>query len=161
MPAKRIVSIGWCLIALIVAAGTSAAQATASAPKPTAAKSGAATIYFFRTRGLVPSVTFDINVDGHKVGALAPGTYFVVKRPPGRHTLEFPAGVLRGAWQSDVEVAAGRTYYVAIGPTLTGAVGVDFLAIVLAGRHGQELPGHGLFPSSYRAEIAKLAKPGR
>lgn len=67
-------------------------------------------IYFFREKSFVGGgVSYAINENGVKLGALKNGTFFVIHATSGRHVYE--AKTESGAFvQLDVE--AGRTYYV-------------------------------------------------
>ena len=62
--------------------------------KPSASAPSNATIYFFRLEGLITPYSPDIKVDGRVVGKMPGGTYFVVNRPAGHHTIGIDAGTM-------------------------------------------------------------------
>ena len=165
VPRTLVISIGLWLLWLVAPA---AAEATAPAvtAKPAPKAPGQATIYFLRPNGIVGVGAPEVLVDGHKVGELSAGTYFVVSRAPGKHTIESQGGLIRTIWQCEVDFAAGQTYFLEMGPQMTGAIGTDLLTMLLTSAGGQQLPGHGLFNFVFyaldaehgRAEIAKLKK---
>jgi hypothetical protein len=165
VPRTLVISIGLCLLWLVAPAAAEATAPAATA-KPAPKAPGQATIYFLRPNGIVGVGAPGVLVDGRKVGELSAGTYFVVSRPPGHHTIESQGGIIRTSWQCEVDFAAGRTYFLEIGPQTTGAIGTDLLTMLLTSTGGQQLPGHGLFNYVFysldaehgRAEIAKLKK---
>ena len=168
MRAVRIISTGLCLAWLIVAGGASAAPTDAAA-KPKPAASGSATIYFLRPTPLLGVGAPDIIIDGHKVGDLPIGTYFVVRRPPGHDIFEIDGGPLSTNWRSEVDIAAGQTYFIEIGP-VADSIGMLAIQKLMAGTKGRAMPGHSLNPpycfysldeEHGREEIAKLKNTSR
>lgn len=160
-----VVSIGLCLLWPVAPAAAAAAK-PAVAAKPTPQAPSQATIYFLRPKGIIGLGSPDILIDGQKVGELAPATYFVVKRPPGHHTLESHGGIFNTGWESEVDFDAGQSYFLMVGPQTNGAPGNDLLNMLLTGTRGQPLRGHGLFNYIFYAldaehgseEVAKLKK---
>jgi hypothetical protein len=166
--AFRIMSICLCLV-WFTAAGAASAETRDEAAKPKTATSGVATIYFLRPTPIIGVGAPDIIIDGHKVGDLPVGTYFVVRRPPGHDTFEIDGGPLTTNWRSEVDIAAGRTYFIEIGP-VADSIGTLAIQTLLAGTKGQQMPGHSLNPGYCfysldeehgRAEIAKLKNTSR
>ena len=139
--------------------------------KPSASAPSNATIYFFRLEGLITPYSPDIKVDGRVVGKMPGGTYFVVNRPAGHHTIGIDAGTMDGGWESEVDWASGQTYYIEVGTKQTyGGFAQQALVAMLANTPGKLMPGHGLFAffSFYaldaeraRAEIAKMKSAKR
>ena len=167
MPSTRQRVVAFCLL-LIMTAGASAAPAVKTAKKPVAA--GNATFYIYRTTGMIPNpFKPDIKIDGRTVAELSDGTYIVVTRPAGRHTIEVQPGGLTGGYTSEVSAAPGQSYFIAIAPLRQGAPGSDALAALFYGNAGATpMPGrsgfyamYGLFsldPQQGRAAIAKLKR---
>src|SRR5947209_9844833 len=109
----------------LIATGAAAQTKPEAAAKPLPRSSGQATIYFLRLNSLNGAIwgklsSPGIKVDGRKVGELIAGTYFVVSRPAGHHTLELEGGFLAAPWDSDVVLAAGQTYFITVAPRPTG-----------------------------------------
>jgi hypothetical protein len=158
------IGIGFCLLWAVAPAAAAATKPAVVAAKPQAPSQ--ATIYFFRPKAIIGLGSPDILIDGQKVGELAPGTYFVVKRPPGHYTLESHGGIFNTGWESEVDFDAGQSYFLMVGPQTNGAPGNDLLNMLLTGTRGQQLRGHGLFNYVFyaldaehgRAEVAKLKK---
>jgi hypothetical protein len=167
VPITPVISIGLCLLWLVAPAAAAATTPEVTAKPPPRAP-GQATIYFLRPKGLggFGMLSPDVLIDGRKVGELSAGTFFVVSRPPGHHTIETHGGILHTSRQSEVDFAAGQTYFFEIGPQESGLLANDLLAMVLTNTRGREVPGHGLFNYVFysldaeqgRAEIAKLKK---
>jgi hypothetical protein len=163
MSIKRIVAVGACVLYFVTSA---AAQSPPEAkPKPAPRASGEATVYFLRAEGLGGGAP-EILVDGRKVGELSTGSYFVVRRPAGHHVLASQGGLIVTTWQSEVDFAAGQSYFLQLAPRPTGGIGTDLLVMALAGTRGELLPGHGMFNFGFysldaahgREAIAKLKK---
>src|SRR4029077_7736221 len=96
VPRTLVISIGWWLLCLVAPA---AAEAPATTAKPAPKAPGQATIYFLRPKGIIGVGAPEVLVDGRKVGELSAGTYFVVSRAPGHHTIESQGGIIRTSWQ--------------------------------------------------------------
>jgi hypothetical protein len=164
---RGIIFIGLCLLWLVPRAWA-APPTPAVAAKPPAHAGGQATIYFIRPREFTMAAfsSVDLVVDGRKIGELPTASYFVAKPPPGHHTvaMEAGSGIFHTTWQSDPDLGAGQTYFLQIGPRLTGAVGSDIANMILAGTSLQQLPGQGsmgfvffsLDAETGRARIANL-----
>jgi uncharacterized protein DUF2846 len=136
------IAIGLWLACLVAPAAAQATKPTARI-KPTPQPPSQATIYFVRRQGIVLGSP-DILIDGHKVGELATGTYFVLSRPPGQHVVEVLGGFFSVGWQTELDFTAGQTYFLGIGAMETGAaIGTVGLQRLFAGTMGRELPGHG------------------
>jgi hypothetical protein len=74
-----------------------------------------ARLYFIRPAGwMAQGGTIGIKVNGQHVGGIAHGSFLFVDRPPGMYTLEVVPPFDWGNFQTDVQVAAGATYYYAI-----------------------------------------------
>jgi len=109
------------------AAPTSHASATKNAP------GGSAKFYFLRSLGALDISRPDITIDGKVVGTLAAGGSFTVTRPPGLHTVGVRMGILGLGAEVDVQAAAGKTYFIEVGPKPEGAIGTDLINGVLGG----------------------------
>ena len=66
---------------------------------------------------MLRTATFDVKVDGQVVGKIAPDSYFFVDRQPGSYTLKVEPPFDWTYFETDVQVAAGSTYYYAINVT--------------------------------------------
>ena len=104
-----------------------------------------------------------LKIDGQLIGTLSNGSYIVVDRPPGKHTLRIEPPIALGYFETDVQVAAGQAYYFEVGPDTTVPISAVFAPA--AKNVGQLMPGRR-FNSSWQfnkldaktgaAEIAKL-----
>jgi len=135
-----------------------------------------ARIYFLREKGIIGALggtaaATEIKVDEKVVGSVTNGSYIFVDRPPGFHKLSVKTA-LSMAFETDVQVAAGREYYFNIGVPTTGAPGTDLLNQVAAGGKGQQMRAQSPFPAVFSgaafysldpaagaAEIARLKAP--
>jgi hypothetical protein len=133
-------------------------------------------MYFLREEGVLGALggttpAAEIKVDGKAVGSVTNGSYIFVERSPGIHKLSVQAG-LSLAFETDVQVDAGREYYFNIGVPKTGAPGQDLLNQVYAGGKGEEMQGqsplmrgfsaavlYSLDPSTGAAEVQRLKAP--
>ena len=144
----RAISVVLCLMCF-TPAGASAEKAREVAAKPSAPAPGAgsSTIYIIRQREFrVFSLALDIVVDEQKAGELAAGTYLVVRRPTGHHSVAVP-GLLEG----DLDTVGGRTYFIEYGP-LGYAPGTQILqSLVMGGARtrGTPLQGSGMTARFY------------
>jgi hypothetical protein len=138
----RAISVALCLTCL-VPAGASAAPAREVAAKPAA--SGGTAIYFIRTKDLRSWWSPEIQIDKHKVGDLASGSYFVVRPPPGHHTVYLPGNLLSGSMTSEMDIAAGQTYFLELGPwnPAPGTQLIQSLILGGSGLRGKMVPGTG------------------
>jgi hypothetical protein len=158
MSAMHRANIGLCLLLAM------AASVAAQTPQ------GNATFYFMRSDGLINIGAPDIKIDGQIVGELSGGTYFVVSRRAGPHTIEVQPGGLAGGFTSELSAVPGQTYFIAISPNAIGGPGAQLMADLIHGRAGTPMPGRQGFNASYifysfdaaqgRAEIVKLKKVG-
>jgi hypothetical protein len=135
------------LFALLM--GLPAADALAASAREatrTASGSGGATIYFVRAPGIKGFWVPDIVVDNQKIGALLPASVLVAHRPTGHHTIDIPAfSILSGSLHSEIDITAGQTYYLELGP-YADAPGTHLLMALMsggAGARGKMLPGSG------------------
>jgi hypothetical protein len=55
-----------------------------------------------------------MKINGQNIWEIAIASYLFVDRPPGTYTIEVAPPVDWGKFQTDVQVAAGQTYYYAI-----------------------------------------------
>ncbi len=135
---NRIV-IASCLALLLAAcAGTSAVESQSKQRDARQAR-----LYFLREKGIVgalggPTKAAEVKVDGKAVGTVTNGSYIFVDRPPGSHQLSLENGVSM-AFETDVEVEAGREYFFNIGVPSTGAPGQVLLNQAFAGGSGQPM----------------------
>jgi Protein of unknown function (DUF2846) len=141
----RVISVALCLMCLIPA-GAAAEKARDVAAKPSAPAPGGTAIYFIRTKDLRSWWSPEIQIDKHKVGELASGTYLVVRPPPGHHTVYLPGSMLSGSMTSEMEIAAGQTYFLELGPwnPAPGTQLIQSLILGGPGLRGQMVPGTGL-----------------
>jgi Protein of unknown function (DUF2846) len=151
--ALRALFVGLSLTSLLAAAGASAVSAKdakikpapAAAPSPPPANS---TIYIIRQKALTLfSMSFEVMVDNQKAGELTNGTYVVVRRPPGHHTVLIPGGGLNSGMENTLDTVGGRTYFIEFGPGGSGLAPGMQLAVSLvqrgAGLRGTPLAGGG------------------
>jgi hypothetical protein len=143
----RVLFLSLCLLAYVFA-GTSTAAAREATAKPVApAAAGSSTIYIIRQKEFrLLTLTLDIFVDEQKAGELAAGTYLVVRRPAGHHSVVVP-GLLEG----DLDTVGGRSYFIEYGPFGYGP-GAQFAQSLLmggAGTRGTPLPGSGITAGFY------------
>jgi len=110
-------------------------------------------LYFLRQKavigtlgGTVPAA--DIKVDGKKVGAVTNGSYFFVDRPPGLHQLSAENGMTL-AYETEVQVEAGKSYYFNLGTPGTGKMGQDLLNQTYAGGSGQQMRPQSLLSAGF------------
>ena len=152
----RVISVALCLMCL-VPAGASAEKAREVAAKPPAPGGGTA-IYFIRTKDLRSWWSPEIQIDKHKVGDLAAGTYLVVRPRPGHHTVYLPGNLLSGSMTSEMDIAAGQTYFLELGPwnPAPGTQLIQSLILGGSGLRGQMVPGTGLL--SVRFYLLEAAK---
>lgn len=74
-----------------------------------------ARLYFIWPRsGMFKTGTLDIKVDGQVIGKIAPDSYLFIDRPRGSYTLKVEPPADFVYFETDVQVAAGGTYYYAI-----------------------------------------------
>jgi hypothetical protein len=74
-----------------------------------------ARLYFIWPRSMMfKTATFDIKVDGKIVGKIAPDSYFFSDQQPGTHTLKIEPPFDWTYFETDVQVAAGGTYYYSV-----------------------------------------------
>jgi hypothetical protein len=157
----RIFSLSLCLAAYIFA-GASAAVAREVTTKPVApAAAGSSTIYIIRQKEFkVFSFALDIVVDKQKAGELTAGTYLVVRRPPGHHSVVIPGGVLSSDLESDLDTVGGRTYFIELGPygNAPGMQIAQSLTMGGAGLRGTPLPGKGISARFYLLDEKQAAE---
>jgi hypothetical protein len=129
---------------------------------------GATTLYFIRPDGLIAPWAPDIKVDGQIVGELRAGTYIAVSRRPGRHALEVKGGGLDTGFTSELDFAAGRSYFFQVGTMPSGPYSHPGLSnMLLGGISGTRVAGRGFMPNytffqvdaaSGAAQIARLRR---
>ena len=168
---KKIV-VGVCMLWL-TAYGAAAQTGSQPATKPSASAPGSGTIYFMRPMPIMGWANKpDVRFDGRLVGEISPGTYFVVRAPRGIHKLEVQGG-LAGAFQSELKVEAGKTYFIEIGiKDQYSPIGQQLIGRLISNQTwtGQPMQGSGFWASYMffllneqegRAKIAQLKKIGR
>jgi hypothetical protein len=148
----RVLSLSMCVVAYVFAGASTpvAREATAKPVAPAAA--GSSTIYIIRQKEFkVFSFALDIVVDKQKAGELTAGTYLVVRRPPGHHSVVIPGGVLSSDLESDLDTVGGRTYFIELGPYgyAPGMQIAQSLTMGGAGLRGTALPGKGISARFY------------
>ena len=123
----------------------SARDTTTAKPGPPAPASS--TIYIIRQKEFrLLSLALDIVVDEQNAGELAAGTYLVVRRPAGHHSVAVP-GLLEG----DLDTVGGRSYFIEYGPSgyAPGTQIPQSLVMGGAGTRGTPLPGSGMTARFY------------
>ncbi|WP_029584227.1 DUF2846 domain-containing protein [Bradyrhizobium sp. URHD0069] len=135
-----------------------------------------ARMYFLREQGVLGALggaapAAEIKIDGKAVGSVTNGSYIFVDRSPGLHKLSVQSGISL-AFETEVQVEAGRAYYFNIGVPKTGAPGMDLLNQAYAGGSGQQMRAqspmssgfsgavfYSLDPSAGAAAIERLKAP--
>ncbi len=102
-------------------------------------------MYFLREQGVLGALggsapAAEVKVDGKAVGAVTNGSYIFVDRSPGSYRLSVQSGISL-AFETDVQVEAGKAYYFNIGVPKTGAPGQDLANQAYAGGSGQPMRG--------------------
>jgi len=142
---RRVVG-AFCFAFLLAAcAGTSAIESQSRQKDARQAR-----MYFLREQGVVGALggsvpAAEIKVDGRPIGAVASGSYIFVDRSPATYRLSVQSGISM-AFETDVQIDAGREYYFNVGVPRTGAIGTDFLNQAYAGGKGR--PMQALSPLS-------------
>jgi hypothetical protein len=142
--------LGWCLAlsATLFSAHAHAASARDTmTAKPGPSAPASSTIYIIRQKEFrLLTLALDIVVDEQKAGELAAGTYLVVRRPAGHHSVVVP-GLLEG----DLDTVGGRTYFIEYGPSgyEPGTQILQSLVMGGAGTRGTPLPGSGMTARFY------------
>ena len=162
-------------ICMLLAVSDAAVAQTSSQPatKPSASAPGTGTIYFMRPMPIMGWANKpDVKLDGRLVGEISPGTYFVVRVPRGVHKVEVQGG-LAGAFESELKVEAGKSYFLEVGvKDEYSPIGQKLIGRLISNQtwSGQPLAGRG-FWAAYtfyvlneqegRTKIAQLKKVGR
>jgi hypothetical protein len=162
MAVIRKISVAFCMLWVL------AAGAFAAPTKSSATVQSNATIYFLRPMPVLGWATApDIKLDGRLVGELSVGSYLVVSAPRGEHRIQVQGG-LDGGYESELQVEAGKSYFIEVGPRGDPAPGAQLITRVFSGNTlGQPMPGRG-FMGAYvfflldaedgRAKLANLRK---
>jgi hypothetical protein len=169
MRVMRTICVGLCMLLTSAAVGATAATKPDVSKKPSVSGSGSATIYFLRPTPIAAWATKpDIKLDGRLVGEISAGTYFVTTARRGQHTISIQGG-LDGGYDSDLQVEAGKTYFLEVGRNQSyQPIGQQLIGrIINNNTWGQPLPGRG-FMGAYvfyqlsdqdgRTKIATLKK---
>jgi hypothetical protein len=167
---KKIIA-GVCML-WAVTGGAVAQTSSQPAAKPSAS-AGGGTIYFLRPMPLMGWANKpDVRLDGRLVGEISPGTYFVVKVPRGVHKIVVQGG-LAGPFESELQVEAGKSYFIEVGAKDEYApIGQKLVGRIVSNQTwtGQPMAGSGFFAAygfyllneqEGRARIAQLKKIGR
>jgi hypothetical protein len=110
-----------------------------------------ARLYFIRHSTLVGIVNSpEIIIDGRSVGSISTGSYILVERPPGRHTIIVSHWADFGQFVADVHVNGGETHYYEIAIATRGGGGV--LLPSLAGEVGRPMKAR-VDSGSYRLNV--------
>lgn len=165
----RGVFFGLCMFWVVVG-GAAAQTSSQPAAKPLAAGPGDGTIYFMRP---MPTMGWankpDVRLNDRLVGEISPGTYFVVRAPRGIHKIEVQGG-LAGAYESELKVEAGKSYFLEVGlKDQYSPPGQQLIGRLISNQtwSGQPLAGRGFWASYMfflldeqegRAKIANLQK---
>ena len=101
--------------ALAALAGVTLAACVSSSalePQNQPLSSRAARIYILRPPAVPMAIAMaEVKINDAEVGSVAVNSYLFVDRPPGRYKI---STAIYGDLEHEIEVAAGRTYYVAI-----------------------------------------------
>ena len=117
-------------------------------------------VYFLREQGLFGAVSggtagsAEINVDGKVVGTVVMGSYFFVDRPPRSYKIS-SGTTLSSAYESEVQLEAGQTYYFGIGRPRGGGLLID----AAAGSSGQQLPSTSPLMAGFSAAALFRLEP--
>jgi hypothetical protein len=167
----RIVIVFWVACQLCACAGTSAIESQSKQRDARLAR-----LYFLREQGVIGALggtvpAAEIRVDGKPIGSVANGSYIFVDRSPGPYKLSVQSGISL-AFETDVQVEAGKAYYFNIGVPRTGAMGTDLVNQAYAGGSGQQMRAqsplsagfsgavlYSLDPSAGASEIERLKAP--
>jgi hypothetical protein len=157
-----------CVIAALALAACATVSTTTAESQNKARDSRLARLYFIWPRSMMLKTgTVDIKFDGQLVGKIAPDSYFFVDRPPGMHTLKVEIPFDFSYFESDVQIAAGATYYysVTIRPVEVSITGGGFVTLSHPQYGAPMQAKNGAFasyklnvldPATAAAEIAKL-----
>ena len=128
---KRFVLIAW-LIGLCMMVNVLSRDSVAQELRP-------ARLYFIRHSTFVGIINSpDVSVDGRLIGSIATGSYLVVERPPGRHTISLSHWADFGRqFVADVEVSPGSSSYFEIAIAIRGSGGIALPS--LAGEVGKPM----------------------
>jgi Protein of unknown function (DUF2846) len=143
---------------LTACAGTSAIESQSKQRDSRQAR-----MYFLREQGALGALggaapAAEIKVDGKTVGSVTNGSYIFVDRPPGPYKLSVQAGISM-AFETDVQVEAGKAYYFNIGVPRTGAFGTDLINQAYAGGSGQQMRGQSALSSGFSAAVLYSLDP--
>jgi len=166
------ICIAFCIsLQLAACAGTSAIESQSKQRDSQLAR-----MYFLREKGVLGAlggraVAAEVKVNGKPVGSVTNGSYIFVDRSPGSYRLSVQTGISL-AFETDVQVEAGKAYYFNIGVPRSGAPGTDLLNQAFAGGSGQQMRAqsplsagfsgaalYSLDPSAGAAEIERLKAP--
>jgi hypothetical protein len=118
---------------------------------PVAQDSRPARLYFIRHSTFVGIINSpEIKIDGRSVGSISTGSYILVERPPGRHTIIVSHWADFGQFVADVHVNGGESYYYEIAIATRGGGGV--LLSSLAGEVGRPMKAR-VDSGSYRLNV--------
>ena len=164
--------IAFCVaLQLAACAGTSAIESQSKQRDTRLAR-----MYFLREQGVLGALggstpAAEVKVDGKTVGTVTNGSYIFVDRSPGPYKLSVQSGISL-AFETEVQVEAGKAYYFNIGVPKTGAPGTDLLNQAYAGGSGQQMRTqsplsagfsgavfYSLDPAAGAAEIQGLKAP--
>jgi hypothetical protein len=114
-------------------------------------------MYFLREQGVLGALggatpAAEIRVDGKAVGAVTNGSYIFVDRSPGPYKLSVQSGISL-AFETEVQVEAGKAYYFNIGVPKSGAPGTDLLNQAYAGGSGQPMRAQSPLSSGFSGAV--------
>jgi hypothetical protein len=129
--------LGFAVAAVCLAVQLSGCAAPAALESQSKPRDGrVARMYFLRDRG--PPVPAEIKIDHQVVGTVVSGYYFFVDRLPGKYLLSSGTS-LSMAYEAEMQVEAGQSYYFGIGVPQGGPPVQDFVNQAYAGSSGQQL----------------------
>jgi Protein of unknown function (DUF2846) len=111
--------VGRAVVACFMTLALAACATATTAPTESQSKqkdARLARLYFvFPHSMMLRTNSYEVKVDGQSVGKLVPDSYMFVDRQPGTHTLKVEPPMFDFAqFETEVQVAAGGTYYYAI-----------------------------------------------
>jgi hypothetical protein len=110
-----------------------------------------ARLYFVRHSTFVGIINSpEIKIDGRSVGSISTGSYILVERLPGRHTITVSHWADFGQFVADVHLNSGESYYYEIAIATRGGGGV--LLPSLAGEVGNPMKARA-DSGSYRLNV--------
>jgi hypothetical protein len=88
-----------------------------AAAKTFAPPTGKVNIYIVRASAIIAGpIAYDVAIDGKAVGAIAPGTFYLLTVEPGRHVIR--ASSKENTDQVKIDAEADKNYFLEVSPVL-------------------------------------------